>query len=61
MFKIPMEISTVISTLNSCGHSAFIVGGCVRDALLGKTPDDYDITTSATPQEIIKILIVIWK
>lgn len=55
MFTIPLEISTAIDTLNSHGHSAFIVGGCVRDILLGKTPSDYDITTSATPQEIINI------
>ena len=55
MFTIPLEISTSINTLNTHGHSAFIVGGCVRDTLMGITPNDYDITTSATPQEIINI------
>ncbi len=55
MFTIPLEISTSINTLNAHGHSAFIVGGCVRDTLMGITPNDYDITTSATPQEIINI------
>ena len=55
MFTIPLEISTAINTLNAHGHSAFIVGGCVRDTLMGVTPNDYDITTSATPQEIVNI------
>ncbi len=55
MFKIPQIQEYIIDRLIENGHKAYIVGGCVRDILLGKTPDDYDITTSATPQEVIAI------
>lgn len=41
----------LISRLNSCGYDAFVVGGAVRDMLMGKTPDDWDITTNALPEE----------
>lgn len=41
-----------IQTLNDAGYEAYAVGGCIRDALLGKEPTDWDITTSATPDEI---------
>ena len=50
-FNLPQKIEYVIDTLISNGHSAYIVGGCVRDLLCGKEPHDYDITTSATPNE----------
>ena len=50
-FNLPPKIEYVIDTLISNGHSAYIVGGCVRDLLCGKEPHDYDITTSATPDE----------
>ncbi len=50
--KLPPDVEYIIATLNSYGHRADIVGGPVRDFLLGKTPEDYDITTSATPDEI---------
>ena len=50
-FNLPQKIEYVIDTLISNGHSAYIVGGCVRDLLCGKEPHDYDITTSATPDE----------
>ena len=52
MFKIPKKIEYVLKTLNKNGFEAFIVGGCVRDMLLGKTPSDFDITTSALPTDI---------
>ncbi len=55
MFKIPLNIEFIIDRLNQNGHSAYIVGGCVRDLLLGQKPHDFDITTSATPQEIINL------
>ena len=55
MFKIPERIEFILNNLQKNGHKAYIVGGCVRDILLGKTPNDYDITTSATPQEIIAL------
>ncbi len=49
-FQLPKNIQFVLDTLLENGHSAYIVGGCVRDLLCGKTPSDYDITTSALPQ-----------
>lgn len=56
MFEnIPLYVSEVLSVLERSGHSAYIVGGCVRDMLLGKEPQDYDVTTSATPEELTKI------
>lgn len=55
MLKIPNKTECVINTLIKNGHEAYIVGGCVRDMLLGKTPFDYDVTTSATPEEIISL------
>ena len=55
MLKIPSKIQYVIEKLYENGFKAYIVGGCVRDMLLGKTPYDFDVTTSATPNEVIKI------
>ena len=49
---LPESVKTVISRLNKAGHRADIVGGCVRDFLLGKSPSDYDLTTDATPDEM---------
>jgi putative nucleotidyltransferase with HDIG domain len=45
----------VIKTLRSRGHSAYLAGGCVRDLLLGSEPADYDVTTSATPEEVMSV------
>lgn len=50
--RMPEEVHTILDTLQKSGHEAYIVGGCVRDALLGRTPNDWDITTSALPQEV---------
>lgn len=47
----PRAVS-LLARLNQRGHSAHLVGGCVRDALMGKSPHDYDVTTAALPQEI---------
>ena len=52
---IPNEAEEIISELERAGYEAYIVGGCVRDCLLGKSPDDYDITTSAKPDEVKKL------
>ena len=49
---LPKNVSTILKTLKSNGYEAYVVGGCVRDAILGVRPSDYDITTSATPAEI---------
>jgi len=49
---IPRYVNTILNMLKTSGYQAFIVGGSVRDAILGKIPYDYDVTTSATPDEI---------
>ncbi len=49
------NVTTIIKALNQNGYEAYVVGGCVRDFLLGHTPKDWDITTNATPPEIKKI------
>ena len=49
---IPNNARVIIDLLQAAGYEAFVVGGCVRDALLGSEPNDWDITTSATPDEI---------
>jgi len=51
MMTLPAPVALALSLLEDSGHEAYVVGGCVRDALMGKTPDDYDICTSATPAE----------
>lgn len=53
--NIPTKVETIIECLELNGYEAYIVGGCVRDSLLGKIPNDWDITTNATPNEIINI------
>ncbi len=50
-FILPTNVEYIISEMERAGYRAHIVGGSVRDFLLGKTPDDYDITTDATPDE----------
>ncbi len=50
--KLPEKVEYILSSLESAGYRADIVGGSVRDFLLGKTPGDYDITTSALPDEV---------
>lgn len=49
---LPEAVMHAISTLNTAGYEAYVVGGCVRDSLMGKTPTDWDITTSASPTEL---------
>lgn len=50
--QIPKNVNIIIETLEENGHEAYAVGGCVRDSLLGKTPKDWDITTSADPYQV---------
>ncbi len=50
--KVPKNVAYIIGKLNESGYEAFAVGGCVRDAVLGLTPHDWDITTSAKPEEV---------
>jgi tRNA nucleotidyltransferase (CCA-adding enzyme) len=53
--SIPKEVSHVTQTLKTANFKAFLVGGCVRDILLHRQPKDWDVTTDATPEEIIKL------
>ena len=49
---IPRPAGKVLHRLHECGYEAYVVGGCVRDSVIGLIPDDWDITTSATPQQV---------
>ena len=49
--SLPEKVNRIIHVLQSHGYEAYAVGGCVRDSILGRVPDDWDITTSATPEE----------
>lgn len=51
--EIPAPVHFIIQELEKYGHEAYMVGGCVRDSILGRIPHDYDICTSARPNEII--------
>lgn len=53
--NVPEEIKEIVSSLENAGHEAYLVGGCVRDSLLGCEPADWDITTSAHPEETMAI------
>lgn len=53
--KIPSGANGIIHTLQDKGYEAYLVGGCVRDSILKRTIHDYDITTSATPDEMLEI------
>lgn len=55
LLNIPKEISSVAEALENAGYEAYLVGGCTRDLLEGKTPKDWDLTTNATPPEIIAL------
>lgn len=50
--NIPKEVNYILQTLFDAGFDAYVVGGCVRDSVLGKEPDDWDITTNALPLEV---------
>lgn len=52
VFEIPQKVEIIINILEKAGYEAYAVGGCVRDALLGRTPNDWDITTSAKPEQV---------
>ena len=52
---IPQEVCAVLQTLERAGYEAYAVGGCVRDILMGKAPHDWDVTTSALPEETMAL------
>lgn len=53
--NLPMNVKIVLEALHNNGHLAYVVGGCVRDFLLGKEPKDYDVATSALPEQIMDV------
>ena len=53
--KIPAYVRETLAALETAGHQAYCVGGCVRDSLLGRMPEDWDVTTSALPEETMKV------
>ncbi len=53
--EVPVSVNYIIQELEKCGHEAYMVGGCVRDSVLGRKLHDYDICTSATPGEILEV------
>ena len=55
--ELPEDVRSILSKLEREGYDAYVVGGCVRDTLLGKEPEDWDITTSAKPEEIKKAFV----
>ena len=48
---LPETIVRILNALEGAGYAAYVVGGCVRDACLGLTPQDYDLCTSALPEQ----------
>ena len=50
--QLPEKVKVVIQTLEAAGYEAYAVGGCVRDSVLGRVPADWDITTSALPEQV---------
>ena len=52
---LPKNVNNIIDTLYSNGYEAFVVGGCVRDSILGKNPNDFDVTTNAKPLKVKEI------
>ena len=55
MFKLPKDINKILKTIEDAGYKAYVVGGSVRDALLGMTPQDWDLASSAPAEKIIEL------
>ncbi|WP_029231341.1 CCA tRNA nucleotidyltransferase [Butyrivibrio sp. VCB2006] len=53
--NLPENAKTILDTIHEAGFEAYVVGGCVRDAVLGRVPGDWDITTNAVPEDIKKL------
>ena len=54
--ELPEHVNQIIHRLQAEGYAAYAVGGCVRDTMLGRTPKDWDITTSAKPEQVKQLL-----
>ncbi len=55
MIQIPPHALDVVTRLEECGYEAYVVGGCVRDCLMGRQPADWDVCTAATPEEVLRV------
>lgn len=55
VIRLPEQVKRIIAKLEAAGYEAYAVGGCVRDSILGRTPEDWDITTSAVPWQVKKL------
>ncbi|MBI3633236.1 MAG: HD domain-containing protein [Candidatus Vogelbacteria bacterium] len=55
--QIPKEVSRVTETLQKAGFEAYLVGGCVRDLIIGREPKDWDVTTNAKPEQIQTLFV----
>lgn len=55
MIKLPSQVNKALTLLEAAGFEAYVVGGCVRDSLMGKAPVDYDVATSALPRETERV------
>lgn len=53
--QLPQKVQYIIETIRTAGYEAYAVGGCIRDSILGREPDDWDITTSAKPEDVKKL------
>ena len=53
--NIPHFVMSILNRLTDNGHEAYIVGGCIRDILLDKEPEDWDVATSALPHNVMEI------
>ena len=52
-FPLDPGAAALLTRLHASGHAAYAVGGCVRDSLLGQSPHDWDLCTSATPERVL--------
>ena len=53
--RVPAYVNAVLGALHDKGYHGYLVGGCLRDLLRGTTPNDFDLTTDATPEEMLEV------
>jgi len=57
IIRLPEKVKYIIETIMNAGYEAYAVGGCIRDSILGRIPDDWDITTSASPYQVKELFL----
>ena len=57
VINLPEKVKYIINTITEAGYEAYAVGGCIRDSILGREPNDWDITTSARPEQIKELFL----